>query len=174
MGWGLLVLTLLLLLVALFLLSLARRGREVSGLPPGRVVYVDSRDWEEVPAPLRAPRYRLVGRPDYLLRNGQAIIPVEVKPARRAVRPYEADLLQLAAYCLLVEEEYGISPPHGLLVYADRTFAVPFDGALRERLLESLAEMSAARPEEEVGRSHEQPARCAVCSMRRHCGEEAL
>lgn len=174
MGWGLLVLAFFFLLAAVLLQLWARRGREKSGLPRGRLVYVDSRDWEVVPAPLRAPRYGLVGRPDYLLRQGRAIIPVEVKPSRRAAEPYEADLLQLAAYCLLVEEEYGVSPPHGLLVYAERTFAVPFDGPLRERLLRVLGEMAGARPEEAVARSHSRPARCAACSMRRYCGEEAL
>ena len=168
------LLALLLAGLALLLLYLARRMRARSGLPSGRVVYVDGRDWETPPRPLYAPRYRLVGRPDYLLRRGQRVIPVEVKTGRTPSEPYEADVLQLGAYALLLEEAYGKRPPHGLLVYPERTWEVPFTPALRRRLLEVLAEMRAAGPEIPVPRSHDRPARCAACTLREHCGEEAL
>lgn len=170
----LLPLAFFLVLLALFLLYLSRRMRIRSGLPRGRVVYVDSRRWKTPPRPLRAPRYGLVGRPDYLLREGRAVIPVEVKPGRTPPEPYEADVWQLGGYCLLVEEEYGKSPPHGLLVYPERAFEIPFTPELRRRLLEILAEMRTLGPENPVPRSHDQPARCAACTMREHCGEEAL
>jgi len=173
MGIPLLLVALLMLVVAAVLFRLGRRGRAASGLPRGTVVYVDSHDWERSP-PLRAPRYGLVGRPDYLLRDGRAIIPVEVKPSRQAPEPYEADLLQLAAYCLLVEETYRVTPPHGLIVYQQHTFEVPFDEAMREELLAVLEEMRQAGDDDDVLRSHDQPARCIACSMRGHCGEEAL
>ncbi len=174
MGTVLLLLALLLLLAAAVLLGLSRRGRVEAGLPQGRVVYADSRAWRRPEAPLRSPRYGLVGRPDYLLRRGRHIIPVEAKPSRAAAAPYVTDLLQLAAYCLLVEETYGVRPPHGLLVYRRRTFEVPFDAAMRDQLLHALQEMEAAYDQDDVPRSHDQPGRCARCSMRRHCGEEAL
>ncbi len=174
MGTTFLLAAVSLLLLAIVLWWLARRGRAASGLPAGRVVYVDSRRWRQPPQPLRAPRYGLVGRPDYLVRQGQAVIPVEAKPSRRAGRPYEGDVLQLAAYCLLVEETYRRRPPHGLLVYEGRTWEIPFDSALRQRLLDTLAEMRADRERDAVARSHNQPARCAACGMRGQCGEEAL
>ncbi len=164
----------LLVLLALFLLSLAHRMRVRSGLPRGRVVYVDSRRWKTPPQPLRAPRYGLVGRPDYLLHRGRAVIPVEVKPGRTPVEPYEADVWQLGAYGLLIEEEYGQPPPHGLLVYPERAFEIPFTPELHRRLLEVLEKMRALGPGNPVPRSHNQPARCAACAMREYCGEEAL
>ena len=71
--------------------------------------------------PLFARRIGLTGKPDYLLDVRGNTIPVEVKPRRRAPRPYESDLMQLAAYCLLVEETIGTAPPYGLLRYAERT-----------------------------------------------------
>ncbi len=172
MGLGLVALLLIVLSIAL--LWLGRRERAAGGLPRGRVVYVDSRAWHRPPQPLRAPRYGLVGRPDYLVRLGRAIVPVEAKPSREAEEPYTADILQLAAYCLLVEESYGRAPPYGLVVYRERTFEVPFDAGLRRALLDTLAAMRRAERRRDVPRDHDEPARCAACSMRGHCGKEAL
>ncbi len=173
MGPLLLALAVLLLVAALVLLRLARENRAASGLPQGRVVYVDSRRWQRPPESLRAPRYNLVGRPDFLMRDGKTVIPVESKPGRGATQPYEGDLLQLAAYCLLVEETHGVTPPYGLLVYRERTFEIPFDRGLRDHLLDILDEMAVAWEEgEEVHRDHEQRSRCEACSMREECGEE--
>lgn len=172
LGLGLLALLLIVLAIALF--CLARRERAAGGLPRGRIVYVDSRAWQRPPEPLRAPRYGLVGRPDYLVRLGQTIIPVEAKPSREAEEPYAADKLQLAAYCLLVEESYGRSPPYGLVVYRERTFEIPFDESLRRALLDTLAAMRQAERQRDVPRDHDEPARCAACSMRAHCGDESL
>ena len=169
MGLGLLAL--LLIALAIALLWLARRGRAASGLPRGQVVYVDSRTWQRPPEPLRAPRYGLVGRPDYLLRQGRAIIPIEAKPSREAEEPYPSDILQLAAYCLLVAVVYGRSPSHGLLVYRERTFEIPFDASLRRALLDTLATMRRCERQRDVPRDHDEPSRCAVCSMRGHCDE---
>lgn len=168
------LLALLFLFFAVVLLRMARRSRLASGLPQGRVVYVDSRTWRKPPEPLRAPSYGLVGRPDYLMRQGRTVIPVESKPARRSETPYPADVLQLAAYCLLVEESYGSTPPHGLLVYSERTFEIPFDAGLRNTLLDTLERMRHDQERKEVRRDHDQPARCASCGMRGHCGREAL
>ena len=167
-------LALLLLVLAVVLLRMARRERAGSGLPRGQVVYVDSRNWRKPPEPLQSPSHGLVGRPDFILQQGRTTIPVESKPMRRAEEPYPADLLQLGAYCLLVEESYGRTPPHGLLVYSERTFEIPFDAGLRRAVLDTLQEMRRAEERSNVRRSHDQPARCASCGMHRHCGRESL
>ena len=45
--------------------------------------------------------------------------------------------MQLAAYCLLVEETIGAAPPYGLLRYAERTFRLDYtQQALSENLLD--------------------------------------
>ena len=162
-------------LVAILLLAgifwwLARRNRATAGLPSGQVVYDDSGAQERVPS-LYAPRYALAGKPDYVLRQGQQIIPVEVKPGRRAATPYEADVLQLAAYCLLVEESLGSRPPYGLLRYQSRTFCIPYDLALQEKLLATLAAMRRDLWQSDVSRSHNDPQRCHFCGHRGRCGQ---
>jgi hypothetical protein len=37
----------------------------------------------------------------------------------------------LAAYCLLVEENFGVRSPHGILQYRDRAFAIDYTDDLK-------------------------------------------
>ncbi|HYN88138.1 MAG TPA: Dna2/Cas4 domain-containing protein, partial [Ardenticatenaceae bacterium] len=151
----------------------ARRMARRSGLPAGRVVYSDAAEWRAPPKPLRSDQYGLTGKPDYLVAQGDDLIPIEVKPSRRARQPYEGDVLQLAAYCLLVESSSGRRPPHGLIVYADQQWEIPYTDARRETLLAILAAIRADRQALDVPRSHEIPARCAHCGFLDRC-EDAL
>jgi CRISPR-associated exonuclease Cas4 len=98
---------------------------------------------------------------------------VEIKSASAPARPYDSHRLQLAAYCLLVEEAMGERPPYGLIRYRDRTFRVDYTGALREELLRVLEAMRRDLACGEAHRSHSIPARCRACGFRSIC-EEAL
>jgi CRISPR-associated exonuclease Cas4 len=145
--------------------------RRRSGLPQGRVVYRDTGDWERCERPLFSARYQLTGRPDYLVRQGQDIIPVEVKSGSAPPEPYVSHLLQLAAYCLLVEEVEGHAPPHGILRYADRTYEVDYSPSLRAELLQTLDRIRASLHAADVHRDHQEAARCAACGFRARCSE---
>jgi CRISPR-associated exonuclease Cas4 len=169
---ALLALLLVLCLTAgLTLLLRARALRQASGLPAGQVIYADTGAWQRVEKPLFSPRYRLTGRPDYLVREGDAVIPVEVKPSRDPLRPYDSDVMQLATYCLLVEETHGEAPPYGILKYRQRAFAIPYTSGLRRRVLATLDEMRAGHDARSLPRSHDQPARCASCGVRTYCDQ---
>lgn len=173
---------------ALFLLGLgvallwrSRRLAAVSGLPAGQVIYSDTGGWDRVETPLRSRRYGLVGRPDYLVRSndaghdaGVAVIPVEVKSGRRPAYPAPGHILQLATYCLLVEDVYKMRPAYGLLRYDDVTVQIPFTAALRQAVLTAADEIRAARGAAQVPRSHDVAARCRHCGYRAACGDEAL
>lgn len=161
-----------LLLLAALLWWLAGRSQRATGLPPTLVRYDDAAA-RPVAKALVSHRYRLTGRPDYLLEARGTLIPVEVKPTRRATTPYQSDLMQLAAYCLLVEEEFEQRPPYGLLRYADRTWRVPWDDARRAALLATLRAMEEAALGS-VARQHHEPARCANCSQRAHCEQRLV
>ncbi|MBV9791275.1 MAG: Dna2/Cas4 domain-containing protein, partial [Chloroflexi bacterium] len=128
----------LLLVCALGLLVLALRLRRATGLPWTRVHSSDTSGWRQADEPLVSQRYGLVGKPDYVLETRGGLIPVEVKPSRRAAAPYESDLMQLAAYCLLIEDTTGRAPSYGLLRYAEQTFKLPYTPALRSGLLALL------------------------------------
>lgn len=169
---------LLLALLGGLLLWLGRRQRQSSGLPAGTVIYQDTGDWQETERPLRSRRYGLVGRPDYLVQTRDGgksfVVPVEVKSRARPTRPYESHILQLAAYCLLVEDNFDAAPPYGLLRYADATLQIPYTDELRGRVLEAADEIRQARRAAEVRRSHGEPRRCAACGYRSACGSDGL
>ncbi|GIK42718.1 MAG: CRISPR-associated protein Cas4 [Chloroflexota bacterium] len=152
----------------------SRRLRLESGVPAGRLVYADSADWRPNPQPFYTKTYQLRGKPDYLIETEAGIIPVEVKSSKAPQVPYLGHLLQLAAYCLLVEETTGRTPPHGLLKYADALYEVDFTPELRHELLETMAAMRQARLAETVGRSHQQPGRCAACGFAYVCDDALI
>jgi CRISPR-associated exonuclease Cas4 len=175
-----------LLLVALGAWLAARRGARRAGLPEGRIVYSDTgtpvgsiapitlnERGERQEKPLLSHRHGLTGRPDYLVRTDEGIVPVEAKsttcPANGV--PYESHLMQLASYCLLVEDAIGEAVPFGVIRYRDRQLRVDYTDELRETLLELLAEMREARRAPDVHRSHDERARCAACSYREICVE---
>lgn len=166
-------LALILIGVAFVLLALAALLRRRSGLPWGRVVADDASGGRELQRPLVSRRLGLTGKPDYLIERGSALIPVEVKPGRRAVQPYDSDLMQLAAYCVLVEETSGQAPPYGLLRYAEATFRLQYTPAVRARLLLLLDEMHALLDADDAARSHDDARRCAGCGFRASC-EDSL
>lgn len=163
-------LALALLLLAFLVGVLALRMRRQTGLPWAPVRYSDTRR-QVVEKPLFARRFGLTGKPDYVIERRGSLIPVEVKPGRRASRPYESDLMQLAAYCLLVEETSGTAPPYGLLRYAERTFRLDYTPAVRDGLLLTLDEMRATLENDHCDRSHDEPQRCRSCGFYSQCDE---
>jgi len=167
MPWLPLALFLALAGLALFLYS--RRQRIHAGLPAGEVVYADTGAWQRCERPLFSARYGLSGKPDYLVKERGRMVPVEVKPGRTAPAPYEGDILQLAAYCLLAEEEYGQAPRYGYLKYRQQLFRIEYTAALRARLLSELAGMRRTFAARDVPPSHDEPQRCLHCGHREHC-----
>ncbi|MFQ3662721.1 MAG: CRISPR-associated protein Cas4 [Chloroflexaceae bacterium] len=157
--------------LALLLLALGFALRWRAGLPWGRIAAADVGVGRPLERPLVAARYGLTGKPDYLIERGGVLIPVEVKPGRRALRPYDADLMQLAAYCLLVEETTGRAPPYAVLRYASATFRLDYRPDVRRRLVALLAEMHALLDADDVARSHDDPRRCAGCGFRELCDD---
>ena len=126
--------------------------------------------------PLVSQRYGLTGRPDYLVRTDEGIIPVEAKSTRCPAngRPYDSHIMQLAAYCLLVEDVLGADVPYGVVRYADEEVAVDYTPELREELIALLEEMNDARLADDVHRSHDDARRCKGCSMRESCDEALM
>lgn len=164
----------LLLGVAWLLLRQAGTIRQQTGLPQGRVVYSDTGAWSRVERPLFSRRYLLTGRPDYVVTEHGTWVPVEVKPRRTALQPYPSDILQLAAYCLLIEEIYGEAPSYGLIKYRDRTFAIDYTPELRQELLALLDDMREDRRSSDVPRNHESPARCRACGYQSVCDDSLV
>jgi len=171
MDW-LLVGGIALLVASLLLLSGSRRLRRRAGLPAGRVVYSDTRTWQACPDPLYAPSVNLAGKPDYLVKRWKYVLPVEVKSCPAPTEPYRSHVLQLAAYCLLVEETYEQRPPFGLIHYSDRTFSVRYTPELEDELLDTIDWMREDLQEGRADRNHNDSARCQACSFAGCCEQK--
>ena len=120
---------------------------------------------------MRSDRYRLVGRPDELRRLSDGrTVPVELKSRPTPPRgPTPSHVAQVRAYCLLVEETTGVSPPYGVLRYADGEFRVRWDDRARDELLRVRAEVLSRYD----GRATPSPGRCARCRWVRVCDARA-
>jgi len=171
----LVMMSLLWLFIALgFLLRAILKEKEAqevvaeAGLVEGELAYSDLDRPAET---LRSEKYELSGRPDYIVRRHDHYIPVELKTGRTPDTPHDSHLMQLGVYCLLVEENYGIRPPHGVLQYSGRTFEVPFTDEFRDRVLETTLRMRLSDMTGVVHRNHERPGKCRGCSRRDLCPE---
>jgi len=143
---------------ALRALSMRRDDRVL-----GRLVAVDAGR----PATLRSEQYQIMGRPDELRRLADGrVVPVEFKSRTTPPRgPPPSHIVQVRAYCLLVEEATGTPPPYGVLRYSDGEFRVRWDDRARNELLSVRAEL--LRPYD--GRATPSPARCARCPWSAVC-----
>jgi CRISPR-associated exonuclease Cas4 len=169
------LIALLLIIIGVLIFWLGRRSQAEAGLPIGRVIYSDTRGWQSIEKPLFSRTHRLTGKPDYLVQQGRDVVPVEVKSARApSTGPRRSHVLQLAAYCLLVEETYRQRPKYGIVKYADRMFAVDYTESLRAALLDVIAAMRDDLARGETQRSHEQAARCEHCGYRPACPERLV
>lgn len=169
-----LYLSIVLILIALLILWQASRQRQSLGLPAGRIIYSDTSKWGTVEQPLYDAELGLVGRPDYLVEQGEQLIPVEVKSNRVSAAPYDAHIYQLAAYCLLVQRHYNKRPAYGILHYPTHTFAIDFTPQLETSLLELLADMRSQERRKNIPRSHQSSERCNGCGYRNICDQKLL
>src|SRR4030042_6420078 len=98
------------LILALALLLISRLIKSASGMPEGRIVYADPGLWGKPEKPFYDSALGLTGKPDYLIKQGGMIVPVEVKSMWAPREPYDSHVLQLGAYCLLAEGHFGQPP----------------------------------------------------------------
>ena len=166
------LLALILLLVGVVVLMWSRRARRATGLPSGKIIYADTSRWQRTERPLFSQQHQLTGKPDYVVREGRTIIPIEVKSSRAPPDgPRAGHVLQLAAYSLLVEETEGVRPVYGIVKYADEAFRVDNTAELRRTLLSTLDAMRRDLNRGKSRRSHADAARCRRCGVRAACNE---
>lgn len=160
-----------LFVLALFLFWLSTRQRRQLGIPEGALLYEDMAPDGKLRRALYDAELDLVGRPDYLIRQNGELVPVEVKSGRSPKKPYDSHIFQAAAYCLLVNSNFGLRPSHALIRYPERTFKVNFTQALEQDLRAILAEMRAYSATALPQRSHQQASRCRACGFLEICDQ---
>lgn len=112
------------------------------GVPGAQIIYSDEDDNRL----LISEKYDLQGKPDYIFQTllGGAYIPVELKSTKlkeNEYYPHEGDLMQLAAYFLIIEDVYGKQPKQGRLIYKNRMFIIKNNRSIRKQLNKYLKEM---------------------------------
>lgn len=160
----------LLLLTGLGMIFLSRRMRSRAGLPSGKVVQIDETMLRKQVAPLFDPVLNLAGRPDYLIRRQGDTIPVEVKSGISPGHPHDSHILQLAAYCRLVEAEWGKRPPCGVILYRQGSFEVAYSRPMEDMLKATVRKIRASG-KQIPDRSHSSSPRCRACGFRGPCDQ---
>jgi CRISPR-associated exonuclease Cas4 len=135
----------------------------------GEVKYVDN--GKSKPKLFASKKFGLRGRPDFVLLVDEDHIPVEVKTGRVPRGPLFSHILQIAAYCLLVEEEYG-RPPYGILRYGTVEHEIEYEDDLKKLLLEKIDDIRKLEKTGDVHRNHNRPGKCKFCSRRDICPEK--
>ena len=166
-----LILIAILTLSGILLLWISGQQRRSVGLPSGRVIFADHNQWGKVEKSLYDPTFNLSGKPDFLIEQGDVIIPVEVKSGRGKTTPYDSHIYQLAAYCLLVEQSYGMRPPYGILHYSNQDIAVDYTPQLEQEIIDLLRDIRSQERRRNIGRSHHSSNRCRRCSYLAACDQ---
>lgn len=158
------------LVIALRMRATVQNEKRTYGIPEGLILYSDL----NVPAePLFSKRFRLVGKPDYIVQNEDRYIPVEVKSGSQP-HPQHNHVLQLAAYCQILEDVSGTFVPEGILVFNNVPYTIAFDPQLRFELASVMNLMRTSLYDGVVVRNHQEPGRCRRCSLRRYCDDRML
>lgn len=145
--------------------------RRDAGLPAGRIVYSDHNQWGKLEHSLYDPIMDLTGKPDYLIEQGDEIIPVEVKSSSIKKTPYDSHIYQLAAYCLLVTRSYGKNSPYGILHYPDKDIAIDYTSDLEKKTVDLIREIRSQGSRKHIDRSHESSNRCRRCGYNAICDQ---
>jgi len=185
-GFGLFLILVVVALLAFLLSNRSRKRSEETqrdlGVWAEKVVVADveapvlqeaakhNRDIRTLPKTLVSERHGLVGKPDYAVVEGKFYTPVEVKK-RRALRPWKSDIVQVWAYCLLLEEN-GYPTRGGELRYENNSFEVPFGNAERERIAQLLNQMRRWQQVPACQVPKREGPQCRNCLWRKNCAEE--
>ena len=133
------LIALILILIGLLVFWLGRRSQAEAGLPIGRVIASDTNGWRLLEKPLFSHTHRLAGKPDYLVRRGREIIPVEVKSSQApADRAAPQSCVAIGSVLPVGRRTYRQKPKYGIVKYADRMFAVDYTTALHAALLDAM------------------------------------
>lgn len=147
---------------------LQEERQHILGLPVGELVYEDADGQGE---PLSSSEFPLVGKPDYIvqLRDGRPV-PIELKlNVHDATAPYNNHQVQVAAYCLILEDYFEQAPTHGILRYADREFTVEYTPAMRRKVIRLLGQMALCSSQEPPPLARQRVAKCRVCTFQPIC-----
>jgi CRISPR-associated exonuclease Cas4 len=154
-------------------LQISSKLRKLYKLGKDKIEYTDTMD--EDTKLLVSRKHFIRGRPDLILEQEGNMIPVEVKTGRVPRGPHFSHILQLIAYCILVEENYKQRPLYGLIRYGkEKEFVIHYDKDLENTMLSKIKEMRDCIFRKDAHRNHNRENKCRYCSRREGCPEKLI
>ncbi|MCG3158370.1 MAG: CRISPR-associated exonuclease Cas4 [bacterium] len=120
---------------------------------------------------LHSKQHGLSGKLDMLVTTALGRYPVDFKMTQG--QPGENHRLQLAAYALMLEEQFACNIATGFIYLIPQRNAVivPIDAGLRQQLHASLAAMRAMIRAERFPAAASEPGRCWDCEFKLFCND---
>ena len=137
----------------------------------GKITYSDL---NKPGKPFFSKRFRITGKPDYIVKKNKHYIPVELKTGLRN-EPQRSHIFQLASYCHLLEENYDSFVPYGILVFNNMyQYKIPYNPSIRFEFESTIKNMRQAMKTGKLTRNHNDYYRCKGCSMQTYCDDKIL
>lgn len=175
------ILAVTIIILALVAIWQSSRLLKKEGLPEGKLVYSDTHLWQSVVTPLFDQELGLTGKPDYIIKKGHEIIPVEIKSGGGNSTPRDSHIYQLAAYCYLIQKTFEQRPAYGIIHYTcgneksiknnSQTYTINYTKQLETTLLTAINQIRSSENHREIPRSHHSPSRCKRCGYRTNCDQ---
>jgi len=135
----------------------------------GKIEYVGADKGKE----MTSYKYGIRGKPDYIIKVGNEYIPVEEK-SMSMDHPRFSHVMQITAYCMLVEDIYGIAPSYGIIKYSNREFKIPYEERWKKLVIKIRENMLKDMERGEAHRNHNNKKKCATCVRRDFCPERLV
>ena len=119
--------------------------------------------------PMLSESLSLKGKADRILFSDNELIPFELK-TREVDRVFESDELQLAAYCLLLEEKFKRKVDFGILEAGNKQFQIFFTQELRDKIPSLINELNSVLITK-TARFPSNFAKCQSCKLKKECEE---
>lgn len=154
------------------LLGFVQRARRLTGITRHMVVKAVDGGSFVARRELSSRALGLIGRPDAIVRERGALIPIERKTFGK--RPRDKDIAQLLVYCRLIEEIEGVRPPHGYIIMGPtaKRFKIANDSEKQQwldRIVREMRDVLAGG----VCSATPHAKKCSGCSVRESCVQRA-
>ncbi len=155
------------LIVSLNTTEIVRKKRRYLHFPEGDIVYVGDKTANDI----ISENYKLIGKPDYIIKNIDYYIPIELKTGRTPRGPLFSHIIQVCAYCLLVEDNYK-QKSYGLLYYPETNYKINFTDELKNTVLKIMEDIHNCKKTKIAHRNHAKVTKCKNCARRNICPEK--
>jgi len=138
-----------------------RRTMRIEGIEEARRVF---------DVAVQSQKLGLSGQIDEIIFFADHLIPVDYKLAKKVGAHFR---LQIAAYAMLAEEQFGLKVRQGIcyLIHSRDAVEIPITHRLRNNVVEAVEQMRRIVDKESMPEPTKQPRACMDCEFRRFCND---